>query len=165
MFSFTTGDIQAINLNDNALLRTTESTAPSIDTDIPLTREHILIAIPHASDLTVEAILDELPDEVLESLPPEDLKRLTPETARELVDSLMASFADKKKPKKKVKVRKVKRVKKVKKRTREVLIEKIPKEVKASLPDDALASLSIDDLEALVAGTGEPEAQCGVRQS
>jgi hypothetical protein len=111
----------------------------------------------------VEAILDELPDDVLESLPPEDLKRLTPETARELVDSLLESFdkEKKEKKKKKVKVRKVTRVKKVKKKSREDLIEKIPDEVKESLPEGSLDTLSEEDLEALIATTSdeeEPEA-------
>jgi hypothetical protein len=104
----------------------------------------------------VETILSELPDEILETLPPEDLKRLTPESARELVQKLMVSLPkpEKKKKKKTVKVRKVTKVKKKsKKTTREELIDKLPSEVRKEVSDEALAELSIDELEALLASS------------
>ncbi len=104
----------------------------------------------------VESILAELPPDVLDKLPPEDLRRLTPETARELVDSLLEAPPEepKKKKKKKVKVRKVKRVKRVKKDTRrEELLAKIPPEVRLSVPEETLAELTIEELEALVAAS------------
>ncbi|NOR38595.1 MAG: hypothetical protein GQ580_03290 [Candidatus Thorarchaeota archaeon] len=103
----------------------------------------------------VEAILSELPDEVRASLPSEDLRRLTPTTARDLVTSLTA-----KKPKKKaVRVKRVKRVRKKKKKplAREQLIEKIPPEVRETVSEEVLESLSTDELEALVAAAPEVE--------
>ncbi len=110
----------------------------------------------------VEDILSEIPPDLRATLPEEDLRRLTPETARELVDSLKASFPqpeeekpvalEEPSPKKVVKVRKVKKVKRVRKGpTREELLERIPPEVKASVPKEELQKLDIDELEALVA--------------
>ncbi len=113
----------------------------------------------------VEEILAELPEEIRKTLPPEDMRRLTVKTARELVDSLKESLPEReeepeekppsKKKKKKVKVRKVKKVPKKKTKSREDLIEKIPDEVKDSLPEGALNELSIEDLEALIATDDE----------
>lgn len=110
----------------------------------------------------VEDILTEIPPDLRATLPEEDLRRLTPDTARELVDSLKASFprpeeekaapVEEPAPKKVVKVRKVKKVKRVRKGpTREELLQRIPPEVKASVPKEELEKLDIDELEALVA--------------
>ncbi len=108
----------------------------------------------------VETILSELPDEILETLPPEDLKRLTPASARELVQKLKVALptTEKKKKKKAVKVRKVTKVKKKKKESaKDTLIEKLPKEVRESVGVDALAELTVEELEALLASsTPEP---------
>ncbi len=107
----------------------------------------------------VEEILSELPPELRETLPEEDMRRLTPQTARELVNSLLASFAVVKeetptKPIKKVKVKKVKKVKK-KGPSKEELIERIPEEVRSQLPPEVLEDLSIEDLEALISSESE----------
>ncbi|MHA1770240.1 MAG: HEAT repeat domain-containing protein [Candidatus Thorarchaeota archaeon] len=105
----------------------------------------------------VEIILAELPSDMREKLPPEDLRRLTPETARELVDSLIGP-SPAEKPKKKVKVRKVKRVRRVKKEpSKEDLLAKLPPEVKASVSEDTLAMLSVEELEALLSTSAETE--------
>jgi len=104
----------------------------------------------------VETILSELPDEILATLPPEDLKRLTPETARELVQKLKVSLPTKEKKKKKkvVKVRKVTKVKKKKRGpTKKSLIKKLPPEVRESVSDETLSSLSVDELQALLASS------------
>jgi hypothetical protein len=106
----------------------------------------------------VETILSELPDEIIATLPPEDLKRLTPSSARELVTKLKVSLppTEKKKKKKAVKVRKVTTVKKkTKEPSREDLIKRLPKEVRESVSDETLATLSIDELQALLASTAE----------
>jgi len=111
----------------------------------------------------VETILSELPDEILATLPPEDLKRLTPDSARELVQKLKVSLPTtepkkKKKKKKAVKVRKVTKVKKKKKGpTKKSLIKKLPEEVRESVGDEALAELSRDELQALLASSA-PES-------
>ncbi|MHA1903729.1 MAG: HEAT repeat domain-containing protein [Candidatus Thorarchaeota archaeon] len=109
----------------------------------------------------VETILGELPDEIRGTLPPEDLRRLTPETARELVNSLIATFPEKKpKKKKKVKVKRVKKVVRKKKgRTREALLTRIPAEVRESVGDEVLSGLKIEELEALISSTPEPEVE------
>ena len=103
----------------------------------------------------VETILGELPDEILASLPPEDLKRLTPESARELVQKLKVSLLTKEKKKKKaVKVRKVTKVKKKKRGpTKKSLIKKLPPEVRESVSDETLLTLSVDELQALLASS------------
>ncbi|MCK4567512.1 MAG: HEAT repeat domain-containing protein [Candidatus Thorarchaeota archaeon] len=104
----------------------------------------------------VETILSELPDEILATLPPEDLKRLTPKSARELVQKLKVSLPtkEKKKKKKAVKVRKVTKVKKKKKGpTRKSLIKKLPPEVRESVSDETLSSLSVEELQALLASS------------
>lgn len=112
----------------------------------------------------VETILSELPDEILATLPPEDLKRLTPQTARELVQKLKVSLPTKEKKKKKkkkkaVKVRKVTKVKKKKKGpTRKSLIKKLPPEVRESVSDETLSSLSVEELQALLASSA-PDAE------
>ncbi|MCF2136149.1 MAG: HEAT repeat domain-containing protein [Candidatus Thorarchaeota archaeon] len=107
----------------------------------------------------VETILSELPRDMREKLPPEDLKRLTPETARELVDSLIGPTPSEK-PKKKVKVRKVKRVRRVKKEpSKDELLAKLPPEVKASVSEDTLAMLSVEELEALLSTSVETEEE------
>ena len=110
----------------------------------------------------VETILSELPDEILATLPPEDLKRLTPDSARELVQKLKVSLPTtekkKKKKKKAVKVRKVTKVKKkTKGPTKKSLIKKLPEEVRESVSDEALAELSVEELQALLASSA-PEA-------
>ncbi|MGY5863952.1 MAG: HEAT repeat domain-containing protein [Candidatus Thorarchaeota archaeon] len=108
----------------------------------------------------VDEILSELPEEILATLPPEDIKRLTPASARELVQKLKVSIpsATPKKKKKAVKVRKVKKVKKKKKATaKDMLIEKLPAEVRAEIGDETLSSLSTDELEALHAAAPEAE--------
>ncbi|MBD3406407.1 MAG: hypothetical protein GF411_09875 [Candidatus Lokiarchaeota archaeon] len=115
----------------------------------------------------ISEILSELPDEILATLPPEDLSRLTPKTARELVNSLMESFAskeksiekEKKKPKTdRGKVRKVRRVQRVKTETaREEMLARLPDEVKDSMPSDVLENISIEELEALLNMTAESE--------
>ncbi len=109
----------------------------------------------------VETILSELPDEILATLPPEDLKRLTPKSARELVQKLKVSLPtkEKKKKKKAVKVRKVTKVKKKKKGpTRKSLIKKLPPEVRESVSDETLSSLSVEELQALLASSA-PDAE------
>ncbi len=110
----------------------------------------------------VEEILRELPDEILTTLPPEDIRRLTPSSARELVEKLKESIPAtrpaKKKKKKTVKVRKVKKVKKKKKATaKDKLIVKLPAEVRKDIGDKTLGSLSVEELEALLATSPEPE--------
>jgi hypothetical protein len=112
----------------------------------------------------VETILSELPDEILATLPPEDLKRLTPQSARELVQKLKIALPSKEKKKKKkaVKVRKVTKVKKkTEGPTTKSLIKQLPPEVRDSVSDETLASLSIEELQALLASsapeTAEPE--------
>ena len=115
----------------------------------------------------VEEVLSELPDELRETLPEEDLRRLTPDTARELVASLTTAVPTtrpKEKPMKKaVKVRKVKKVRRKKKGpSRQELIEMIPEEVRESVSDDVLKTLTYEELEALIASTTEtaaPEAE------
>jgi hypothetical protein len=110
----------------------------------------------------VEVILSELPDEIRETLPPEDLRRLTPASARELVQKLKVSIPSEKPKKKKkaVKVRKVKKVRKKKKPTaQEELIEKLPAEVRKEVGDETLASLSVEELEALLSSTAESEPE------
>jgi hypothetical protein len=112
----------------------------------------------------VEAILSELPDELIATLPPEDLKRLTPGSARELVTKLKVSLppSEKKTKKKTVKVRKVTTVKKkTKEPGRDDLIRKLPKEVRESVSDETLATLSVDELQALLASTAgeKPEEE------
>jgi len=109
----------------------------------------------------VETILSDLPDEILATLPPEDLKRLTPQSARELVQKLKVSLPtkEKKKKKKAVKVRKVRKVKKKKKGpTRKSLIKKLPPEVRESVSDETLSSLSVEELQALLASSA-PDAE------
>ncbi|MHA1615393.1 MAG: HEAT repeat domain-containing protein [Candidatus Thorarchaeota archaeon] len=108
----------------------------------------------------VETILSELPDEILATLPAEDLKRLTPDTARELVQKLKVSIPTKEKKKKKaVKVRKVTKVKKKKRGpTRKSLIKKLPAEVRESVSDETLSSLSVEELQALLASSA-PDAE------
>jgi hypothetical protein len=108
----------------------------------------------------VETILSELPDEILTTLPPEDLRRLTPQSARELVQKLKVSLPSKEKKKKKkaVKVRKVTKVKKkTEGPTTNSLIKQLPPEVRESVSDETLASLSIEELQALLASSA-PEA-------
>lgn len=110
----------------------------------------------------VEEILRELPDEILTTLPPEDIKRLTPTSARELVDKLKESIPStappKKKKKKVVKVRKVKKVVKKKKATaKEKLIKKLPAEVRKDIGEETLGSLSVEELEALLATSPEAD--------
>ena len=112
----------------------------------------------------VETILSELPDEILATLPPEDLKRLTPKSARELVQKLKVSLpsTEKKKKKKAVKVRKVTKVKKkTAGPTAKSLIKQLPQEVRESVSDETLDTLSIEELQALLASsapeTVEPE--------
>jgi hypothetical protein len=120
----------------------------------------------------VEEILSELPEDLRETLPEEDLRRLTPETARELVTSLTTAVPaerPKEKPKKKaVKVRKVKKVRRKKKGpSRQELIEMIPGEVRESVSDDVLKTLTYEELEALIASTTEtaaPEAEAPVKK-
>ena len=116
----------------------------------------------------VEEILRELPDELRETLPEEDLRRLTPDTARELVTSLTTAMPtakpkEKEKKKKAVKVRKVKKVRRKKKGpSRQELVEMIPDEVRESVSDDVLKTLTYEELEALIASTTEtaaPEAE------
>ena len=105
----------------------------------------------------VETILSELPDEIIATLPPEDLKRLTPDSARELVQKLKVSLPkpDKKK-KKAIKVRKVKKVKKKESGpSRASLIKKLPPEVRESVADETLATLTLEELEALLASSTE----------
>lgn len=111
----------------------------------------------------VETILSELPDEILATLPPEDLKRLTPQSARELVQKLKVSLPSKeKKKKKKKKAVKVRKVTKVKKKTEgpttKSLIKQLPPEVRESVSDETLASLSIEELQALLASSA-PETE------
>ena len=115
--------------------------------------------LPAGLSPEVEEILLELPRHLRDSLPEEDLVRLNPKSARELVDSLISSFPEGEKPKEKkkaVRVRRVKRVRRKKKGpTREVLIDQIPNEVKASLPEGTLEGLSIEELEALVSAESD----------
>jgi hypothetical protein len=111
----------------------------------------------------VEEILSELPDELRETLPEEDLRRLTPDTARELVTSLTTAMPTakpkEKKKKKTVKVRKVKKVRRKKKGpSRQELVEMIPEEVRESVSDDVLKTLTYEELEALIASTTETAA-------
>ncbi|MFW9967410.1 MAG: HEAT repeat domain-containing protein, partial [Candidatus Thorarchaeota archaeon] len=111
----------------------------------------------------VEEILSEIPEDLRETLPEEDLRRLTPETARELVNSLTMAVPTKKpdeKPKKKaVKVRKVKKVRRKKSGpSRQELIEMLPGEVRESVSDDVLKTLTYEELEALIASTTETSA-------
>jgi hypothetical protein len=105
----------------------------------------------------VESILSELPEEIIATLPPEDLKRLTPKSARELVSKLKVSLPPPEKKKKKaVKVRKVTKVKKkTAGPTRETLIRKLPMEVRESVSEETLNSLSVEELEALLASTSD----------
>ncbi|TET10977.1 MAG: HEAT repeat domain-containing protein [Candidatus Thorarchaeota archaeon] len=113
----------------------------------------------------VEEILRELPEEILTTLPPEDIRRLTPTSARELVDQLKESIPTtvlpkkkKKKKKKVVKVRKVKKVVKKKKATaKDKLIKKLPAEVRRDIGEETLGSLSVEELEALLATSPEAE--------
>lgn len=106
----------------------------------------------------IDEILSELPDDLLATLPPEDIKRLTPASARELVQKLQVSIPSSKPKKKKVKVRKVKKVKKKKKDSAvEELIARLPDEVRQDIGDETLASLSTEELEALLAATPEKE--------
>jgi hypothetical protein len=109
----------------------------------------------------VEEILRELPDEIITTLPPEDIRRLTPTSARELVEKLKEAIPSTPPPKKKkkaVKVRKVRKVKKKKKATaKDKLIEKLPAEVRKDIGDKTLSSLSVDELEALLATSPEVE--------
>jgi len=109
----------------------------------------------------VEEILSELPDELRETLPPEDLRRLTPSSARELVQKLKVAIPSETPVKKKaVKVRKVKKVRKKKKETaQDELIAKLPTEVRKEVGDETLATLSVDELEALLASTAESEPE------
>ena len=120
----------------------------------------------------VEEILSELPDDLRETLPEEDLRRLTPDTARELVTSLttaMPTAKPKEKKKKAVKVRKVKKVRRKKKGpSRQELVEMIPEEVRESVSDDVLKTLTYEELEALIASTTEaaaPEAEPSEKSS
>jgi hypothetical protein len=109
----------------------------------------------------VESILSELPDEILATLPPEDLKRLTPESARELVQKLKVSIPTKEKKKKKKKAVKVRKVTKVKKKggpTKKSLIKQLPPEVRETVSDEDLESLTIDELQALLASSA-PEVE------
>lgn len=102
----------------------------------------------------VDTILSELPNEILATLPPEDLKRLTPESARELVQKLLVSLPAKDKKKKAVKVRKVTKVKKkTTGPTTKSLIKQLPPEVRASVGDETLETLTIEELEALLASS------------
>lgn len=109
----------------------------------------------------VEEILGELPDELRENLPPEDLRRLTPSSARELVQKLKVAMPLETLTKKKtIKVRKVKKVRKKKKETaQDELIAKLPKEVRIEVGDETLATLSVEELEALLASTAESEPE------
>ena len=121
----------------------------------------------------VETILSELPDEILATLPPEDLKRLTPDSARELVQKLKVSLPTTEKKKKKKKAVKVRKVTKVKKKTKgptkKSLIKKLPAEVRESVSDEALADLSVEELQALLASsapeTVEPEPEVDLAES
>jgi hypothetical protein len=104
----------------------------------------------------VDEILSELPDEIRSTLPPEDLRRLTPSSARELVQKLKVAIPSEAPKKKKVKVRKVKKVKKKKTLTaQDELIEKLPAEVRKEVGDETLATLSVEELEALLSSTAE----------
>ena len=104
----------------------------------------------------VDEILSELPDEIRSTLPPEDLRRLTPSSARELVQKLKVAIPSETPKKKKVKVRKVKKVKKKKTLTaQDELIEKLPAEVRKEVGDETLATLSVEELEALLSSTAE----------
>ncbi|TFG31805.1 HEAT repeat domain-containing protein [Candidatus Thorarchaeota archaeon] len=108
----------------------------------------------------VETILSELPDEILSTLPPEDLRRLTPKSARELVQKLKVSLptTEKKKKKKAVKVRKVTKVKKkTAEPTTKSLIKQLPPEVRESVSDETLSTLSTEELQALLASSA-PES-------
>ncbi|MHA1637931.1 MAG: HEAT repeat domain-containing protein [Candidatus Thorarchaeota archaeon] len=121
-----------------------------------------LEGIPTGISPEVVEIMSELPDELRAALPEEDIRRLTTETARQLVDSLLTTLpsgdAEPKKKKKAVKVKRVRKVRKKKKESaRDSLISRIPDEVKDSLPDGTLESLTIDELEALVSPIDEPE--------
>ncbi len=111
----------------------------------------------------VQLILSELPEDIVATLPPEDLRRLTPSSARELVEKLKDQLGIEEEPpkkKKKVKVRKVKRVKKKKKGpTRSQLLKKIPKSVRDSVGEEALQSLTVEELEALIAASPEEEVE------
>lgn len=104
----------------------------------------------------VDSILSELPDEIIATLPPEDLKRLTPDSARELVQKLKVTLpVTEKKKKKAVKVRKVTKVKKKEAGpSRASLIKKLPPEVRESVTDETLSSLTIEELQALLASSG-----------
>ncbi|TFG33970.1 HEAT repeat domain-containing protein [Candidatus Thorarchaeota archaeon] len=122
-------------------------------------------AIPKAAQVDglsdeVESILSELPDELLTTLPPEDLKRLTPDSARELVQKLKVAIpTTEKKKKKAVKVRKVTKVKKKEAGpSRASLIKKLPPEVRDSVSDETLSSLTIEELEALLASSSGSES-------
>ena len=127
-----------------------------------LLSEEAAAAVPKTAGVSVEVeeILSELPEEILTTLPPEDIKRLTPASARELVQKLKVSIPSATPPKKKkaVKVRRVKRIKKKKKATAaEELIEKLPAEVRKEIGDETLTSLSVEELEALLAVSPEPD--------
>lgn len=127
-----------------------------------LLSEEAAAAVPKTAGVSVEVeeILSELPEEILTTLPPEDIKRLTPASARELVQKLKVSIPSATPPKKKkaVKVRRVKRIKKKKKTTAaEELIEKLPAEVRKEIGDETLTSLSVEELEALLAVSPEPD--------
>ncbi|MDH4213856.1 MAG: HEAT repeat domain-containing protein [Candidatus Thorarchaeota archaeon] len=119
------------------------------------------VAKPEVAGLSedVEKILSELPEEIIATLPPEDLKRLTPNSARELVSKLKVSLPPPEKKKKTVKVRKVTKVKKkAKEPSREEFIRKLPPEIRESVSDETLNSLSIQELEALLASTSDVKA-------
>lgn len=119
------------------------------------------VAKPEVAGLSedVEKILSELPEEIIATLPPEDLKRLTPNSARELVSKLKVSLPPPEKKKKTVKVRKVTKVKKkTKEPSREEFIRKLPPEIRESVSDETLNSLSIQELEALLASTSDIKA-------
>jgi len=134
-------------LETSPILLTEEKKAPEVKAEVPgLSKE-------------VESILAELPEEVIATLPPEDLKRLTPKSARELVSKLNVTTPPPEKKKRAVKVRKVTTVKKkTAGPTREDLIRKLPKEVRESVTDETLKTLSVEELEALLASTSESKA-------
>lgn len=132
-------------------------------TPILLTEERRISEVkPEVEGLSkdVESILSELPEEIIANLPPEDLKRLTPKSARELVSKLKVAIPPtEKKRKKAVKVRKVTTVKKKGAGpTHEELIRKLPVEVRESVTDETLRTLSVEELEALLASTSNTKA-------
>ncbi len=146
-----------VEIDRSALVEELEAT-PILLTEERKTSE----AKPEVPGLSkeVESILAELPEEVIGTLPPEDLKRLTPKSARELVSKLEAATLPPEKKKKTVKVRKVTTVKKkTAGPTREALIRKLPKEVRESVSDETLKTLSIEELEALLASTSKSDSK------